>query len=608
VAAYVLFFSIRFFAEFYGPDSPGWQVQSRPAGYFAGALCECADPRDSDGKSHPASYLITAIAPDTPAARAGLLPGDVLLDWDGVPFIHSMSWFMWQTGPGKTYRLGIERGGSRRSIPITFGYLSWRVHFANAQAVANLVTLLNALLSLAIGLFIVWARPRDWVALGFAWALLFGPIGMHEPPGVDYLWHRMPEAVVVLLWSALSATYAALTPSFLASMMNFPRPLAARRWYLPLLYLPFVAITPFVVYPFWVRAHNPMALGASPLTYSIWGSLTGAYLIAALAAIVWNYRRLKDVNERRRLRVLMAGFAAGIMAFLPEIVIGSTPLVFVIGSAYYGSPLPVMFSLLQVALPITVGYAILRHRIFDIRVIVRQGLQYAAARGLLLSLTPLFGLALAADLLLHGDQPLLQVLATRGWWYVALALTAFLAHRRRATWLGALDRRFFRERYDAHRLLTAVVDEIRQVSDFREASPRVISQIDAALHPEFTLLLRRWPGETAFTAVAGTAGHLGATLPATGKLMALMRVLGKPVDCSETTGGWHKGLPPEETGFLRRAGIEWIYPISVAEEKQEAVLALGPRRSEEPYSSEDQQLLESICGALYVLLEHSAVA
>jgi hypothetical protein len=90
--------------------------------------------------------------------------------------------------------------------------------------------------------------------------------------------------------------------------------------------------------------------------------------------------------------------------------------------------------------------------------------------------------------------------------------------------------------------------------------------------------------------------------------MALMRVLGKPVDCSETTGGWHKGLPPEETGFLRRAGIEWIYPIAIAEGKQEAVLALGPRRSEEPYSSEDQQLLESICGALYVLLEHSAVA
>ena len=32
---------------------------------------------------------------------------------------------------------------------------------------------------------------------------------------------------------------------------------------------------------------------------------------AALVAIVWNYRRLGDLNERRRLRVLMAGLAAG---------------------------------------------------------------------------------------------------------------------------------------------------------------------------------------------------------------------------------------------------------------------------------------------------------
>jgi predicted Ser/Thr protein kinase len=608
VAAFLLFFALNFVPEFYGPDEPGWVVESQPPRYFAGLLCECGDPRDSEGTGQPARYSIVATTPGTPAARAGILPGDVLLDWDGIPFIHSMAWFLWQTGPGTTHRLGIERGGVRRSIPITFGYRSWRVHFANAQAVAHLVTLLSALLSLAIGLFIVWARPRDWVALGFAWALVYAAIAPLEAAGVDYLWHRLPEAVLLLPRLALYGSSAGLMPSFLASMMNFPRPLAVRRWRLALLYLPSVAIFPFFAYPLWARSHNPMALGPSPLFFSIQGSLTGAYLIAALGAMVWNYRRLKDVNERRRLRLVMVGFAAGIMAFLPGIVIGTTPLAFVIGSAYYGSPLPVMFSLLQVALPITVGYAILRHRIFDIRVIVRQGLQYAAARGLLLSLTPLFGLALAADLLLHGDQPLLQVLATRGWWYVALALAAFLAHRRQVTWLGALDRRFFRERYDAQRLLTAVVDEIRWASDFRQAAPRVISQIDAALHPEFALLLGRRPGETAFTAVAGAAGQLGATFPATGKLMALMRVLGKPVDCSETTGGWHKGLPPEETGFLRRARIEWIYPIAIAEGKQEAILALGPRRSEEPYSSEDQQLLESVCGALSVLLERSSAA
>ena len=582
---FVLHFLLTFVAEFYGPDPPGWRLQSRPR-----------------------SYLVTAITPGTPAARAGIQPGDVLLQWDGIPFVNSIGWLMGRAGPGQTCRLEVERGGVRQSIPITLGYRSWRVHFQSATAVAHLVTLFSALLSLVIGLFIVWARPRDWVALGFAWALICAPISGHAPAGADYLWRSTPEAIAVLLYLGLLVSNAGVVPSFLAAVINFPRPLAVRRWYLPLLYLPFLAIAPFFVYPLWVRMHHPMAPGPSQLTGSTLGTLTAVYIIAALVAIVWNYRRLGDLNERRRLRVLMAGLAAGAMAFLPTFAIGSTPLAGIIGKAYLGSPLPVVFSLLQIALPFTVAYAILRHRVFDIRVIIRQGLQYAAARGLLLSLTPLCGAALAVDLLIHGDQPLARILADRGWWYIALGIIAFLAHRRQAAWLAALDRRFFRERYNAQRILTAVVDEIRQASDFRQAAPRVVSQIEAALHPQFTMLLLRRPGETAFTAFAGTNEHLGATLPGASKLMALMRVLGKPLDCSRTTAGWLKDLPSEETDFLRRARVEWIYPISIAEEKQEAVLALGPRRSEEPYSGEDQQLLETVCATLAILLERGATA
>src|SRR5437588_2334234 len=102
----------------------------------------------------------------------------------------------------------------------------------------------------------------------------------------------------------------------------------------------------------------------------------------------------------------MVGFAAGFIAYLPGFAIRMTPLAGVIWNAYLGSPLPVVFSLLLLPLPFCIAYAILRHRVFDIRVIIRQGLQYAAARGLLLSLTPLCGAALAVDLVLHGDQPL----------------------------------------------------------------------------------------------------------------------------------------------------------------------------------------------------------
>lgn len=330
------------------------------------------------------------------------------------------------------------------------------------------------------------------------------------------------------------------------------------------------------------------------------------YAFGAVVAIGWNYRRLVDGNERRKLRVFILGFAAASIGGLIASVVHSPVVAELIGNSYVGSVETVAFSLGNVTLPVCVAYAILRHRVFDIRLIVRQGLQYAAARGLLLSIAPLCALALVIDLLLHGEEPLLRILAERGWLYILVGLGAFLARRRQAAWLLALDRRFFRERYDAQRILTGVAEEIRHTSDFREAASRVATQIDAALHPQFTKILLRRPGETAFTAFAGSGGDPNTAFSAASRLMALMRVLGKPVDCSRTSGSWLKGLPSEETDYLHGAQIEWIFPISVGEGKQEAVLVLGPRRSEEPYSAEDQQLLEGVCATLAILLERSA--
>jgi hypothetical protein len=89
--------------------------------------------------------------------------------------------------------------------------------------------------------------------------------------------------------------------------------------------------------------------------------------------------------------------------------------------------------------------------------------------------------------------------------------------------------------------------------------------------------------------------------------MTQVRVLGKPVEIEQTGTGWLKRqLPPEESEFVTRARLEWIFPISLAADRTEALVALGPKRSEEPYSREDQDLLEGITASLGLLLERSA--
>lgn len=61
-----------------------------------------------------------------------------------------------------------------------------------------------------------------------------------------------------------------------------------------------------------------------------------------------------------------------------------------------------------------------------------------------------------------------------------------------------------------------------------------------------------------------------------------MRVLGKPLEIEHTGSGWlRRQLPPEESDFFTRARLEWIFPISLAADKTEALVALGPKLSEE---------------------------
>jgi hypothetical protein len=59
------------------------------------------------------------------------------------------------------------------------------------------------------------------------------------------------------------------------------------------------------------------------------------------------------------------------------------------GASFFLSiPVSALATLLMFVFPLSYAYAILRHQLFDIRIIIRQGLQYAAARRLLLPAVP----------------------------------------------------------------------------------------------------------------------------------------------------------------------------------------------------------------------------
>ncbi len=68
------------------------------------------------------------------------------------------------------------------------------------------------------------------------------------------------------------------------------------------------------------------------------------------------------------------------------------------------------------------------------------------------------------------------------------------------------------------------------------------------------------------------------------------------------TGWLGQQLPQADKDFLHHARIDLLVPVALAEGRTEALLVLGMKLSEEPYSREDIALLESVAGAIALLL------
>lgn len=588
ITANLLFLGFACYVHITGPEPVGWMLK-----------------RPSDLRSEPA-FLIASVQDGSPAARAGLWPGDLLLESE-------MRRFLYHEEAGRQYRFEVQRAaGGRDTVSVVLKRLGLP-YWLSASGASLIGAMLASALNLLLAAIIVFARPRDAVArLGAlvlagmaAWVLWYG---WGKPPGIVAELRSLPVAAGSFL--LIAPTLATLGPSIIITFMGvFPRTTISRRW-LQILWAVMPLGIPVLVYGVWAPVYAPDLAINEP----VW--LPAACMIAAMifcfagaCLLAGNYLTLKDPNERRRIRVVVTGFfitTVGVALQLATAVARKSVNEFQPFSA--STPLSWLFAPLSAVAPVCMAYAILRHRIFDIRIMIRQGIQYAAARGLLLSAVPVLVVLLALDLLLHGNRPLMEVLRQRGWLYLVSGTLVFLLHSKRHTWLATLDRRFFRERYDAQRVLREVVEEIRALRDFEKAARRVVAQIEATLHSETAAVMLRQPRGAVYRALASTPAP-PPEIPADSKIMGLFRLLAKPVEIPQTDTGWlRQQLPRDESEFLRQARLEWLFPISLGVEGAEAILALGPKRSEEPYSREDQDLIQAIAASLALLLERSPMA
>jgi len=202
-----------------------------------------------------------------------------------------------------------------------------------------------------------------------------------------------------------------------------------------------------------------------------------------LAALFIRYRRA-DTLDRAQLRWVALGGAVFLLIYLVTL-----PLPSLLGESARSTTAGLITGFSQAAfgaLPIAIGYAILRHRLYDIDVVVNRTLVYGALTATLAG--TYLGSVLLLQLLLDGitgDSGLAVAGST-------LAVAA-LFRPARARIQAAVDRRFFRRKYDAQRTLEAFSARLRDEVDLRALSSELGAVVRETLQPAHLSLWLRAP-------------------------------------------------------------------------------------------------------------------
>ena len=561
-------------------------------------------------RAHSNWYVRTVDA-DGPAA-AKLQPNDRILAINGdVLFSQTDPALKLQyLASGQPYSIQIMRGGTQDEVRLD---LPQRRDFSN---VAWLLSLLIAGLAFYIvGVALGLLRPGSSVTRVGCIAALVTAVhigGLILRPIAPLLAGR--QQLVYALAGSVAPWHLAFGYLFFSS---FPSPVRENRvWkattificsYCALLFMPrtilnFVAAQgeePAINYHLnhagWIGLYqaNTFALGSA-----------FKFLVAAAAFLVlWrNYRLLAHMpDQRRRVKWVMLAAAVGIL--LPglfTLVIVATGNTSLPRSGAYPINI-IVTNLFSAVIPITLAYAVIKHRVLGVNVVIRLGIQYLFARNSLRLLLLLPVLSIAWSIAAHPNRTVAQfVTESSVYSYGFLVLSAGLSLRYRQLLTGWVDRKFFREAYDQEMILLDMIERLKLAESVSEILTMVGTQVSAALHPASLHVCCRQAGVEISDPSYFSFGDSGEIT--IGDKVKLLEIASTSRSTMEFIPG-RSSLPDDAAGLLEQLGARLVVPVNDSQHRPIGMMLLGEKRSEEPYTPSNLNLLKAIAAETGVALE-----
>jgi len=324
---------------------------------------------------------------------------------------------------------------------------------------------------------------------------------------------------------------------------------------------------------------------------------------AAFLLLPWKARQVQG-PEHRRARVFMEILVLTFGLIILELVL----VLFVPGYGdFFATRPPLQRRLVTIVLlpaltlPFTIPYAVLVHRVLDVRLIARQALRYLLARSMVTALVavPLAVLGLYAWT--HRDSKLTELFSgSRALPLIVAFLVGAAALRYRKPLLDAVDRRFFREQFDARHILTLLVERIRSIRDSGSLAALVTREIDLALHLEGVSLFAL----DARSGLLVDPRHRTRRLDASSELALTLSNASAPLEVDlESPHSPFLKLPPKERQCLADGGFRLLVPILARDGALLGMIGLGEKKSGLPFLKEDRQLLHAIASNAAWVLE-----
>jgi sigma-B regulation protein RsbU (phosphoserine phosphatase) len=548
------------------------------------------------------------------AVRAGIHTGDRVLAINGVPYTGTgmLGDALAHARPGvpiyaTTLSSDPARPGERTfSLPVTQSQVTFWELASNL-----LLHFLLPAVSLILGFWVAFVRPRD----PLAWLLLL--VMMSFPHLLEtykvWGWGRGWREAGMIYHSTLEFAFPIVLFMF-GRYCPEPFPKGSRFdliWKLQ----QWIAVPVFAV----------MAIAGAIILV---GQLSDYRSVAALNDFFTPVDHLGDVlvyvligsffaamgikmglsqtpDAKRRLRLVYWGAT---VAFTPS-------LLFTVYARIISKPVSEIFPQwaiiavlgMLVIFPLTMAYVIVVHKAMAVGVALRQGLQYALAQNgvRILQVLGVAAIMVAAFSMANSpgrNRPQKITVIAFG---VTAVVTIRRVGERLRTWI---DRRFFREAYNAEQVLTDLSEQVRSMVEPKTLLETVALRISETLHVSKVAVLLGG-AEMYQPAVAMGFGNVsGFVFQRNAGMARVLQREKEPARVFLNDGdSWlyrEEGIGKEERDKLAALHSELLLPLAVRD-KLLGFISLGPKKSEEPYTGSDVRLLKSVAAQTGMALENA---